>query len=44
MSIKEKIANAKSTTWPADGIPKWKVTLIIKLARLKARMRLGGKK
>ena len=41
MSIKEKIANAKLTTWPADGIPKWKVTLVIKIARLKERMRKG---
>lgn len=41
MSIKEKIGSAKSTTWLIDGIPKWKVTLIIKLARLKARMRKG---
>ena len=44
MSINEGIANAKPTTWITDGIPKWKVTLIIKFARLKARMRLGGKK
>lgn len=34
MSIKEKIAGAKSTAWPAESIPKWKVTLIIKIARL----------
>lgn len=44
MGISEKIASAKSTSWIADGIPKWKVFLIIKFARLKARMRLGGKK
>lgn len=41
MSIKEKIDNAKSTTWLIDDIPKWKVTLIIKFARLKAKMRKG---
>lgn len=44
MGISEKIASAKSTSWITDGIPKWKVFLIIKFARLKARMRLGGKK
>ena len=44
MGICEKIASAKSTSWITDGIPKWKVFLIIKFARLKARMRLGGKK
>ena len=44
MGINEKIANAKKTSWIANGIPKWKVFFIIKFARLKARIRLGGKK
>lgn len=33
MSISEKITNAKSTTWPANNMPKWKVFLIVRLAR-----------
>ena len=36
MSTKDKIANAK-TTWPADGLLKWKVKWIIKMAPLKAK-------
>jgi hypothetical protein len=38
MNINEKIANAKPTTWVTDGIPKWKVFLIIRFARLKAKI------
>ena len=39
MSIQEKIDNAKPTTWPADGIPKWRVRLIVFFAKLKARLK-----
>ena len=38
MSIKEKITNAKQSTWPTDGIPKWQVRLIVWWAKLKARL------
>ena len=39
MSIKEKIANAESTTWLSEGVPKWRVYLIVKFAKLKARLK-----
>lgn len=38
MSIEDKIANAKPTTWVTDGIPKWQVRLIVWFARLKAKL------
>lgn len=38
MSIEEKIANAKSSTWLTAGIPKWQVRLIVLWAKLKARL------
>lgn len=38
MSIKEKIDNAQPTTWLTDGIPKWKVRLIVWWAKTKARI------
>lgn len=38
MSLEEKLKNAKSTTWPADGIPKWRVFLIIHSAKLKVKL------
>ena len=37
--IKDKIKNAKSTTWVTDGIPKWQVKLIVFMARLKAKLK-----
>lgn len=37
MSIKDKIDNAKPTTWLSDGIPKWQVWLIIRTAKIKAK-------
>ena len=37
MSIQEKIDNAKPTTWPSDGISKWRVRLIVLFAKLKPR-------
>lgn len=40
MSLKEKIKNAKPTTWVTDGIPKWQVKLIVFMARLKAKIKL----
>ncbi len=41
MSIEDKIANAKPTTWITDGIPKWQVCLIVWLAKLKAKLKRG---
>lgn len=38
MSLEEKIKQAKPSDWLADGIPKWKVKLIILTAKLKARL------
>ena len=38
MSLQDKIKNAKSTTWPAEGIPKWKVKLIMKWAVFKVKV------
>ena len=43
MSIKDKIANAKPTTWVTDGVPKWQVYLIVWLAKLKIKLKRGGK-
>jgi hypothetical protein len=37
MSIEDKIANAKHTTWVTDGIPKWQVRLIVWIAKFKSR-------
>ena len=37
MSIEDKIANAKETTWLSDGIPKWQVRLIVWLAKMLKR-------
>lgn len=42
MSLEEKIKNAKKTTWVTDGIPKWKVKLIVFMARLKVKVKLKG--
>ena len=39
MGIKEKIENAKPTTWVTDGIPKWKVCCIVWFAKLKTKLR-----
>jgi len=44
MSIQEKIANAQPTTWLTDGIPKWKVRLIIWWAKMRARIMLCWQK
>jgi hypothetical protein len=38
MSIKDKISNAKPTTWVSDGIPKWKVRWIIWFTKLKCKI------
>jgi hypothetical protein len=40
MSIEDKIANAKPTTWISDGIPKWKVRLIVWFTKLKAKLKI----
>jgi len=39
MSIEDKIKNAQHSSWLTDGIPKWKVRLIIWWAKVKARLR-----
>jgi len=39
MSIEDKIKNAKPSTWITDGIPKWKVKLIVWWTKVKARVR-----
>ena len=39
MGLKEKIANAKPTTWITDGIPKWQVRWIVWFAKLKIKLR-----
>jgi len=39
MSIEDKIKNAQPSSWLTDGIPKWKVRLIIWWAKVKARLR-----
>ena len=39
MSIKNKISNAKPTTWVTDGIPKWQVHLIIWFAKIKTKFK-----
>lgn len=38
MSMKNKIQNAKETDWIAEGIPGWKVKLIVILGRIKAKL------
>lgn len=38
MSLEEKLKNAKKTTWPADGITKWQVFLLIRSAKLKVKL------
>ena len=39
MSLQDKIDNAKSDTWLADGIPKWQVWLIVYWAKFKAYLK-----
>ena len=39
MSIKDKILNAKHTTWVSDGIPKWYVSWIVWFAKLKVKIK-----
>jgi len=38
MSIEDKIKNAKSLTWITDGIPKWKVKLIVWWTKMKMKI------
>ena len=38
MSLQEKINNAKPSSWLMDGIPKWKVKVIIWWAKMKAKV------
>lgn len=38
MSLQDKINNAKPAYWLTEGIPKWRVRLIIWWARVKARI------
>jgi hypothetical protein len=39
MSIQEKIDNAGSSSWPSDGLPKWKVRIIIGVEKLKIKIK-----
>ena len=39
MPASDKIKNAKSTQWVANGIPKWEVYLIIYSTKLKIKIR-----
>jgi len=39
MSIEDKIANAKPTTWVTDGIPKWQVRLIVWWTKFKLKLK-----
>ena len=41
MSLKEKLENAQPSSWLTEGIPKWKVKLIIWWAKMKARIIYG---
>lgn len=38
MSMRDKINEAQPTSWLTDGIPKWKVKLIIWWAKVRARI------
>ena len=38
MSLKEKIENAEETTWLTDGMPEWRVCLIVWYAKLKVKL------
>lgn len=38
MSLEDKIKKAKPTSWVTEGIPRWKVWLIIRWARIKVRL------
>lgn len=40
MSIEDKIRNAKPTDWLTKDIPKWRVWLIVRWAKFKARIEL----
>lgn len=40
MSFEDKIRNAKPSDWLTEGLPKWKVKLIIKWAVFKAKVYL----
>lgn len=39
MTFQNKIKNAKESHWLEEGLPKWKIKLIIFWARLKAKSR-----
>lgn len=39
MGLEEKVRNAKKNTWITDGIPKWKVKLLIFKAKAEVKMR-----
>lgn len=42
MSIKDKIKNAKPSNWLVEGIPKWKIPVIIKTAQVNAKIERKG--
>lgn len=44
MSIEDKIKNAKPTDWLTKDIPKWRVRMIVRWAKFKARIELFLKK
>lgn len=41
MSLKDKIANAKKTTWVTDGIEEQEIKTIVELARISAKIELA---
>ena len=41
MSLKDKIANAKKTTWVTDGFEEQEVKTIVELARISAKIELA---
>jgi len=38
MSLQDKIQNAKQSTWPSEGLPKWQIRIIMWWVRVKAKI------